>query len=91
MTCMRPPSCRKSTQSLPPADLPNFPTATVRLAPDLRHACSKRTSAPWNMCSLQGTCRGDNAVELMMESELVPGTVPFYYLCGEENYVRLTW
>lgn len=30
---------------------------------------------------------GDNPVEFEMESQFIPGTVPFYRLCGEEGYI----
>ncbi len=64
-----------------------LPTATVRLAPGSKARVLEKNERTLEYVPYKELAEGDNAVELMMESELVPGTVPFYYLCGEENYV----
>ncbi len=64
-----------------------LPTTTIKVAPGSKARVLEKNERTLEYVPYMELSEGDNTVELRMTSELVPGTVPFYYLCGEEEYI----
>lgn len=63
------------------------PTAIIRLAPGAQAQVLELNERTYEYTLHADLHEGENTVEFEMESTAVPGTVPFYYLCGKEGQI----
>lgn len=63
------------------------PTTHVFLAPGAQAQVLELNERTYEYTQVADLHDGDNAVELDTESAAVPGTVPFYYICGKDGFI----
>lgn len=63
------------------------PTATVYLEKGSKARVMELNERTFEYTLHAELHEGDNIVEFELESKFIPGTVPFYRICGEEGYI----
>ncbi len=63
------------------------PATVITLAPGSQAQVLELNERTYEYTVHADLAEGSNTVEFEMESTAVPGTVPFYYLCGKDGYI----
>lgn len=77
----------KDTYTVTTTGTPSLPATSIVLAPGAKARVLEQNQRTFEYTLHAALTEGANTVEMAMDAADMPGTVPFYRLCGEEGYI----